>query len=86
MDLTGKNVLITGATGGIGGALALEFSQAGCALVLTGRDSEKLEQLQAELSDSGATTFAWQRQGATIFRNFQCRWTTSPWLQSTIRA
>ena len=42
-------VLITGATGGIGSALAQEFLQAGFLVVLGGRNQEKLASLQASL-------------------------------------
>ena len=42
-DLTGKVVLITGATGGIGGAIAKKMKQAGATVVVTGRNASKLE-------------------------------------------
>ncbi|MCQ4273824.1 SDR family oxidoreductase [Stutzerimonas degradans] len=45
-----KIVFITGATSGFGRATARRFAEAGWALVLTGRRSERLEELQAELS------------------------------------
>lgn len=41
-------VLITGATGGIGGALAREYAAAGAALLLQGRDAAALEALAGE--------------------------------------
>lgn len=44
-----KNVLITGATSGIGEATALKFAQEGYRLILTGRNREKLKQLQQQL-------------------------------------
>jgi len=49
MILQNKNVLITGATGGLGRALAREFVKNGSNLFLTGTDSSKLEQLKTDL-------------------------------------
>tara|TARA_B100000212_G_scaffold207309_1_gene156415 strand:+ start:946 stop:1683 length:738 start_codon:yes stop_codon:yes gene_type:complete len=45
-DLKGKKVLVTGASGGIGKAIALELSSSGADLCLTGRNKAKLENLQ----------------------------------------
>ncbi|KGX91995.1 short-chain dehydrogenase [Pontibacillus halophilus JSM 076056 = DSM 19796] len=44
--LTGKSVLITGATGGIGHETALEIVRAGGDVILTGRNEEKLNELR----------------------------------------
>lgn len=41
-DLTNKVVLITGATGGIGGEIARQMKNAGATVVVSGRNSEKL--------------------------------------------
>jgi len=41
-DLTNKVVLITGATGGIGGEIAKQMKKAGATVVVSGRNSEKL--------------------------------------------
>lgn len=46
--LQGKVAVITGATGGMGAALAQAFSRKGVRLVLHARDEAKLEQLAAE--------------------------------------
>ena len=48
-DLTGKNVLITGATAGIGLETAKLFARHGSNLILTGRRKERLDQLKDEL-------------------------------------
>lgn len=46
IDLKGKKVLVTGASGGIGKAIALELSLNGADLCLTGRNKSELENLQ----------------------------------------
>lgn len=47
--LTGRVIAITGATGGIGRAVALAAARAGAELVLIGRNVRKLQGLHAEL-------------------------------------
>ena len=49
MNLGGRSVLLTGATGGIGGAVARALAARGASVVLTGRRAEPLEALAAEL-------------------------------------
>ena len=46
IDLKGKKVLVTGASGGIGEAIAMELSSSGADLCLTGRNKSKLKNLQ----------------------------------------
>jgi short-subunit dehydrogenase len=50
MSLPGANVLITGATGGIGQAIARAFAARSAQLVLTGRRADVLEPLAHELA------------------------------------
>ncbi len=50
-DLTGKNALITGASGGIGGAIAKALHGAGATVALSGTRVEPLEALAGELGD-----------------------------------
>ena len=45
-NLKGKKVLVTGASGGIGKAIAIELSSNGADLCLTGRNKSELESLQ----------------------------------------
>jgi len=48
VQIQGKTVLLTGATGGIGEAIAKELSGAGAKLIVTGRRGDVLERIAAE--------------------------------------
>jgi 3-oxoacyl-[acyl-carrier protein] reductase len=48
-ELTDKTALVTGATGGIGGAIARAFHKQGATVAISGRQKEKLEQIASEL-------------------------------------
>ncbi|GGL86507.1 3-oxoacyl-[acyl-carrier-protein] reductase [Pseudooceanicola nanhaiensis] len=50
-DLTGKSALVTGASGGIGGAIAKALHGAGASVGLSGTRVEPLEALAAELGE-----------------------------------
>jgi len=50
-SLTGKTALVTGATGGIGGAIARQFHAQGATVAISGRQADKLEALKAELGE-----------------------------------
>lgn len=50
-DLSGKNALITGASGGIGGAIATALHQAGATVALSGTRVEPLEALAVQLGE-----------------------------------
>ena len=52
--LTGKVALITGASGGIGSAIAKRFAALGLNLVLCGRSEEKLAEIKTAVQELGA--------------------------------
>lgn len=54
-DLTGRTALITGASRGIGRALALGLARAGADVALSARDESLLHEVRAEVEDLGRT-------------------------------
>jgi NAD(P)-dependent dehydrogenase (short-subunit alcohol dehydrogenase family) len=58
MKLTGRNVVITGASRGLGRALAFELGRRGARLVLVARPSAELDRTVAELCAAGVEAWA----------------------------
>ena len=56
LDLTGKKALVTGATGGLGGAIARRLHAQGATIALSGTRAEALEALAAELGERAVVT------------------------------
>jgi len=56
--MNNKVVIITGASSGIGKALAFEFGKAGAKIVITGRNTQKLEETAQELQSQNIDTLA----------------------------
>ena len=56
MKLTGKVALVTGGSRGIGFAIAKVLSENGASVVITSKDSEKIKQAEAKISNSFAIT------------------------------
>jgi 3-oxoacyl-[acyl-carrier protein] reductase len=50
-DLSGKTALVTGATGGLGGAIARSLHRQGAVVALSGTRTDALEQLAGELKE-----------------------------------
>jgi short-subunit dehydrogenase len=56
MELRGKTALLTGATGGLGRAIALGLAGRGATLILSSRKPEELEELRGSLPGDGHRT------------------------------
>jgi short-subunit dehydrogenase len=70
MDLKDKNVVITGASSGIGRATALEMARRGANVVLTARRTERLEDVAAQCHALGVRALA---VTADVTRPEDCR-------------
>jgi len=57
-ELTGKRAILTGASGGIGRAIAAELVKAGVRVALASRNAEKLNELAAQLKTAGGDVIA----------------------------
>jgi short-subunit dehydrogenase len=53
MELAGRKALLTGATGGLGRAIAVALADRGAALILSGRSGDALEAMAAGLPGNG---------------------------------
>ena len=73
-DLSGRLVLVTGATRGIGRAVAIGAAAAGAELIITGRTTGALEEVDDAIRQTGGT--------ATIvemdMKDYPCLLYTSP--------
>ena len=67
-DLTGKAALVTGASGGIGGAIARSLHRQGAIVTLSGTRAEALEQLKSELGERTHVVTAKMDDAADIDR------------------
>src|SRR5688500_10341721 len=56
MQLSSKKVLLTGATGGLGRAIAIALAGRGAELILSSRKAEELDALAKELPGDGHRT------------------------------
>ncbi|MBV6656513.1 MAG: SDR family NAD(P)-dependent oxidoreductase, partial [Devosiaceae bacterium] len=58
VSLEGRTALVTGASGGIGGAIAKALTAAGAKVVITGTRQEALDALAAEIGDAAMPLIA----------------------------
>jgi len=58
-SLSGKRVLITGGTSGIGLSIAKKSLSEGAIVLITGRDSERIATVEAEINDSSLKALVW---------------------------
>ena len=65
-DLIGRTALVTGASGGIGGAIARALHAQGAAVVLSGTREEALQALAAELGERAFTAAASLSDAAAV--------------------
>ncbi len=70
MTFQGKKVLITGASSGIGAALAVEFASKSAELVLLGRNRERLEKVASECSPAKVSIYAVDMESAASIDAF----------------
>lgn len=59
LDFTGQTVLVTGATKGIGAAIASAFEDAGASLILTGTHQEQIDDLNRSNVQQGKEHIRW---------------------------
>jgi len=57
LDLRKKNVIVTGASGGIGNSIIKKFSEAGVNILASGTNKEKLEKLKRQYENVKVLTF-----------------------------
>jgi 3-oxoacyl-[acyl-carrier protein] reductase len=65
-DLSGKTALVTGASGGIGGAIARALHAQGANVVLSGTREEALSRLRAELGERASVAIANLGDGESV--------------------
>jgi NAD(P)-dependent dehydrogenase (short-subunit alcohol dehydrogenase family) len=70
LELTGKTVLITGGTDGLGLALATQLAAEGAAVAVCGRDEDRLRAAEAAVKTSGGDVLA-QRADVTRARDLE---------------
>lgn len=52
-SIKGKTALVTGATGALGGAIAVAYAMSGAKVVITGRNEAKLAEVEKQIKEEG---------------------------------
>ena len=65
-DLKDKKIIVTGASGGIGGAIAKKLHEQGAKVILSGTNLVALESLADELGEGCSTTVTIEQEGEFI--------------------
>jgi 3-oxoacyl-[acyl-carrier protein] reductase len=60
MDLSGKTSIVTGASQGIGEAIALDLAQSGAAVILVDIQKQKLEEVAHRIKEKGGKAFVYE--------------------------
>ncbi len=60
MDLSGKNSIVTGASQGIGEAIALDLAQTGANVLLVDIQRQKLEEVARKVKEKGGNSFVYE--------------------------
>ena len=58
LGIGGRKAIVTGASKGLGRAIAQELAEAGCDLAICARNADEVEIARKELSETGATVFS----------------------------
>ena len=69
MDLTGKRILVTGASGGIGRATAVQLSRLGASVVISGRNAGRLQETFDMLEGDGNKMYAFDLDDVDAIEN-----------------
>ena len=72
ISFSGKIVLITGATRGIGAAIARDFHTAGAELILTGTDSQQINELNQKNADAKVADIRYVQADFADAESTQC--------------
>jgi len=59
MDLTGKKILVTGASSGIGRAAAVQLSRLGAKVIIVARDGDKLNSTLSDMDGKGHAMYSY---------------------------
>lgn len=69
-DLTGKNILVTGASSGLGRATSIVLSKLGARVCLLARDQSRLEDTKTQMSGQGHIVMPFDLENFETYQNF----------------